>query len=133
MAAGDHSLPIDYSTDLGATFSPPMVIEPPRQRLHVDAEGPPQIAVDDRGTIHVAWNADARDAMQTFIVSSGDNGRTFSPAVSPEIKGSAAGPSCARCCCPNGDRTDLFFLRPEASGQALRAPVPVGPRGRAHH
>jgi hypothetical protein len=85
LAASEYSLQVDYSTDLGVSFSPPTFIEPQRQRLHVDAEGPAQIAVDDRGTIHVAWNADARDALQTFAVSSEDNCRTFCAAVGPEI------------------------------------------------
>ena len=40
VATSDHSLLVDSSTDLGLSFGPPVVIEPARQRLHADAEGP---------------------------------------------------------------------------------------------
>ena len=114
---GKHSLRVDYSTDLGASFSSAVVIQPPRQRLQVDPEGAPQIAVDASGTLYVAWNADARRAQQSFVVTSRDNGRTFSEPLSPEIPGTSAGAELRPLLLAYSDSADLYFLRPEAAGQ----------------
>jgi len=115
VTPGMHDLKVDYSTDLGASFSPPVVIEPGRQRLRVDPEGAPQIAVDASGTIYVAWNADAKRAQQTFVVTSRDNGRTFSAPLSPEVPGTSPGLQLRPLLFTNGDAADLYFLRPEAA------------------
>ncbi len=115
---GKHGLRVDYSTDLGASFSPPVLIEPPRQRLQVDPEGAPQIAVDAGGTLYVAWTADARSALQSFVVASLDNGRTFSAPRSPEIPGTSTGAELRPLLLAHSDRADLFFLRPDAAGQS---------------
>ncbi|TFG86041.1 MAG: hypothetical protein E4H19_06945 [Chromatiales bacterium] len=114
---GKHNLQVDYSTDLGASFSSPVLIQPPRQRLQVDPEGAPQIAVDTGGTLYVAWNADARSAQQSFVVTSRDNGRTFSAPFSPEIPGTPTGAELRPLLLAHGDRADLYFLRPEAAGK----------------
>jgi hypothetical protein len=115
VIAGMHDLKVDYSTDLGASFSAPVVIEPRRQRLRVDPEGAPQIAIDASGTIYVAWNADARRAQQTFVVTSRDNGRTFSAPLSPEVPGPSTGLQLRPLLFAHGDGADLYLLRPEAA------------------
>jgi hypothetical protein len=120
VRAGEHSLQVDSSTDLGASFGPPVLIEPPRQRLRVDPEGAPQIAIDTTGTLYIAWTADARDAMQTFLVRSGDAGRTFSAPVSPEVRAPSTGLQLRPLLLAQGDRANFFFLRPGAAGRPGR-------------
>ena len=112
-----HSLQVDYSTDLGASFSEPVLIQPPRQRLHIDAEGPPQIPVDAGGTLYVAWNADARESMQTFVVVSTDGGRTFSAARSPETSGRSGAAELRPLLLANPAGAELYFLQPGTTGQ----------------
>jgi hypothetical protein len=113
----EHSLQVDSSTDLGASFGPPVVIQPPRQRLRMDPEGAPQIAVDASGRVYVAWNADARAAMETFVAESADEGRTFSAARSPEISGMPAGSELRPLLVPRQAGAELYFLRPQTRGQ----------------
>lgn len=117
VTPGKDGLQVDYSTDLGTSFSAPVLIQPPRQRLQIDAEGAPKIAIDAAGTLYVAWTADARRAGQSFVVTSRDNGRTFSAPLGPEIPGTSTGAELRPLLLAHGDRADLYFLRPEATGE----------------
>lgn len=69
---------VDYSTDLGGSFSPPVRVNPKKMRLRVVPEDRPQIAVDSQGRVFVAWAADARQPWTRYMAYSGDGGRTFS-------------------------------------------------------
>jgi len=131
---GMHDLKVDFSTDLGASFSSPVVIEPRRQRLRVDPEGAPQIAIDASGTLYVAWNADAKRAQQTFVVTSRDNGRTFGALLTPEVPGPATGFQLRPFLIEHDDSADLYFLVPETAGtphgllyRSLVAPAMASP------
>ena len=74
-------LDVDYSTDLGVTFSKPVRVNAKRQRVRAIPEDRPQLAITAEGRIFVTWAADARQPWTRYIAWSGDGGRTFSPAV----------------------------------------------------
>jgi len=74
-------LEVDYSTDLGVTFSVPVRVNAKRQRIRAVPEDRPEIAVDAQNRVFVTWAADARQPWTRYIAWSGDSGRTFSAPV----------------------------------------------------
>lgn len=109
------SLAVDHSDDRAKTFATPVMITPHRQRLRADAEGRAQIAVDGKGVVYVAWTADARKPMQSFVTWSTDGGKTFATPVSPGDPAPAA--SQLRPLLKAGaDGAHLYFLAMSEGG-----------------
>ncbi|CAA9890247.1 conserved hypothetical protein [Candidatus Methylobacter favarea] len=69
---------VDYSTDLGKTFSAPVVINKESQPIKVSGENRPGIAVDGSGRITVIYAAEGAQPVALFFSVSADNGRSFS-------------------------------------------------------
>lgn len=72
---------VDYSTDLGKTFSPPVQVNAEEQRIKVSGENRPGIAVDNAGRIYVIYTAESNQPATVYFSTSGDNGRSFSTPV----------------------------------------------------
>jgi hypothetical protein len=69
---------VDYSTDLGKTFSAPVRINKESQRIKVSGENRPGIAVDHSGRIFVIYAAEGIQPIALYFSSSTDSGRSFS-------------------------------------------------------
>ncbi|MEK7842910.1 MAG: sialidase family protein, partial [Pseudomonadota bacterium] len=69
---------VDYSTDLGKTFSAPVRINRESQRIKVSGENRPGIAVDRSGRVSVIYAAEGTQPIALYFSASSDNGRSFS-------------------------------------------------------
>ena len=69
---------VDYSTDLGKTFSAPARINPEKQRIKVSGDNRPGIAVDRSGKIYVTFAAEGAQPVTQYFSISADNGQSFS-------------------------------------------------------
>lgn len=69
---------VDYSTDLGKTFSAPVAINTESQRIKVSGENRPGIAVDRSGRIYVIYAAESTQPVALYFSVSPDNGHSFS-------------------------------------------------------
>ncbi|MGZ4980807.1 MAG: sialidase family protein [Methylobacter sp.] len=69
---------VDYSTDLGKTFSPPVAINTEAQRIKISGENRPGIAVDRSGRIYVIYTAESTQPVTVYFSMSADNGYSFS-------------------------------------------------------
>ena len=72
---------VDYSTDLGLTYSQPVRVNKVAQEINAWPENPPVIAVSKSGRIHVLYYADEEQKATTFFSFSDDYGLTFSDPV----------------------------------------------------
>jgi len=73
-----HHVYVDYSTDLGKTFSTPVLINTEAQHIKVSGENRPGIAVDRSGKIYVIYTAESTQPVTVYFSVSADNGRSFS-------------------------------------------------------
>ncbi|HEY8157233.1 MAG TPA: sialidase family protein [Methylobacter sp.] len=73
-----HHVYVDYSTDLGNTFSAPVPINTEEQHIKISGENRPGIAVDHAGRVYVIYTAESNQPATVYFSSSGDNGRSFS-------------------------------------------------------
>ncbi|MDD5033573.1 MAG: sialidase family protein [Methylococcaceae bacterium] len=80
VRSGKSHVVVDYSNDLGKTFSPPVSVNPKTQHIKASGENRPGIAVDRNGRIHVAYPAEGlgRQANAVFHSFSADGGKHFS-------------------------------------------------------
>jgi hypothetical protein len=69
---------VDYSTDLGKTFSAPVRINRQPQRIKVSRQNRPDIIVDHSGRIFVIYTAVIAHTTTQLLSISNDNGRNFS-------------------------------------------------------
>jgi len=69
---------VDYSTDLGKSFSTPVRINRQPQHIKASRQNRPDIAVDHSGRITGIYTADSTQPMTQFFSKSTDNGRSFS-------------------------------------------------------
>jgi len=69
---------VDYSTDLGKTFSAPVLVNTEAQRIKVSGENRPGIAVDRSGRIYVIYAAESAQPVTVYSSVSTDNGLHFS-------------------------------------------------------
>ncbi|MDO9170187.1 MAG: exo-alpha-sialidase [Methylobacter sp.] len=69
---------VDYSTDLGKTFSAPVLINTKAQHIKVSGESRPGIVVDSSGRITVIYAAKDAQPVTVYFSVSADNGRSFS-------------------------------------------------------
>lgn len=72
---------VDYSTDLGKTFSAPVRVNAQAQRIKSSGENRPSIAVDSAGRIYVTYTAEGVQAATVYFSRSNDNGQSFSSPV----------------------------------------------------
>jgi len=69
---------VDYSTDLGKTFSAPVLINKESQPIKVSGENRPGIAVDRSGRIYIVYAAEGAQPVTLYFSVSTDNGQSFS-------------------------------------------------------
>ncbi len=81
---------VDYSTDLGKTFSAPVVINPETQRIKASGENRPNIVVDATGQIYVTYTAEGIQPAAVYFSVSSDKGQSFSNPVPLSDKAAAA-------------------------------------------
>ncbi len=69
---------VDYSTDLGKSFSSPVVVNKESQPIKVSGENRPGIVVDGSGRITVIYAAEGAQPVALYFSVSSDNGQSFS-------------------------------------------------------
>jgi hypothetical protein len=69
---------VDYSTDLGKTFSAPLRVNNESMRIKASGENRPGIAVDGSGKIFITFAAEGDQPVAQYFSISTDNGRSFS-------------------------------------------------------
>ena len=69
---------VDYSTDLGKSFSSPVVVNKESQAIKVSGENRPGIVVDHDGRITVIYAAEGNQPVALYFSISTDNGQSFS-------------------------------------------------------
>lgn len=109
VAAGRRHVYVDRSTDLGRTFVPPVAVNTEPQRIKVDGENRPDIAVDRRGRIYVSYTAEAERPTTLFVSVSADAGRHFSNPVPVSDKATQASSFQGRLRRSPDDRVHLFW------------------------
>lgn len=72
---------VDYSTDLGKTFSVPVAINTEAQRIKTSGENRPSIVVNSTGQIYVVYTAEGIQAATVYFSMSKDKGQSFSTPV----------------------------------------------------
>lgn len=77
VPTADHVY-VDFSTDYGKTFSPPVAVNSERVPIRAQSEYRPQIAVDPSGRVYVAYPAFGLQPWTTYLSVSEDQGRHFS-------------------------------------------------------
>lgn len=82
IVPGKEHVYVDYSTDLGKTFSVPISINAESQRIKVSGENRPGIVVDSAGRITLIYAAEGVQPVSLYVSVSADNGQSFS-APSP--------------------------------------------------
>ena len=73
-----HYVYVDVSTDLGKTFTAPILINNESQQIKVSGENRQSIVVDHSGHIYVIYGAESTQPTAIFYSVSKDNGRSFS-------------------------------------------------------
>jgi hypothetical protein len=73
-----HHVYVDVSSDLGKTFSPPVLLNTESQAIKVSGENRPGIVVDRAGYIYVIYAAESTQPAAIFYSVSKDNGLSFS-------------------------------------------------------
>lgn len=81
---------VDYSTDLGKTFSPPVLINKESQRIKASGENRPGIAVDRSGRIFAVYAAEGDQPLVVYSSVSTDRGQSFSTPLPLSEKASEA-------------------------------------------
>ncbi|MGH8557901.1 MAG: sialidase family protein [Methylococcales bacterium] len=69
---------VDFSTDLGKSFSPPALVNKESQRIKASGENRPGIAVDRSGRIFVAYAAEGDQPLVVYSSVSDNHGQSFS-------------------------------------------------------
>ena len=69
---------VDYSSDLGKTFSAPVQVNSEAQKIKVSGENRSSIAIDGAGQIFVMYAAEGTQPSAVFTSVSTDNGQSFS-------------------------------------------------------
>lgn len=90
VAAGRRHVYVDRSTDSGRTFSTPVAVNREPQRIKVDSENRPDIAVDRRGRIYVSFTAEGPRPTTLYASVSADGGSHFSAPLPASDKASEA-------------------------------------------
>ncbi|GAW86592.1 conserved hypothetical protein [Bathymodiolus platifrons methanotrophic gill symbiont] len=72
---------IDYSKDLGGTYSSPVKVNQQAQKISAWPENPPAILVTKAGRVLVLYYADEQQKSTSYFSYSDDQGKTFSAPV----------------------------------------------------
>lgn len=80
VLADDWHVYVDYSEDLGKTFSQPVTVNLESQRIRGNFEDRAHIAVNNQGNVYVIYQADAKLPWTAFF-SASTNGLQFSKPV----------------------------------------------------
>lgn len=101
---------VDYSTDLGKTFSTPVRVNGESQRVKVSGENRPGIAVDGSGKIYVIYAAEGTQPVAQYFSVSTDNGRNFSMPRPLSNKASEANSSLGHLALSPAGKAYIFWL-----------------------
>ncbi len=101
---------VDYSTDLGKTFSAPVRINRESQRIKASSENRPGIAVDRSGRISVIYSAEGAQPVALYFSSSTDNGRSFSTPKPLSDKAAEANSFQGRLVLNSSGQAYVFWL-----------------------
>jgi hypothetical protein len=101
---------VDYSTDLGKTFSAPVRLNIESQRVKASSENRPGIAVGPSGQIYVTYAAEGDQPVAQYLSVSTDNGRTFSTPTPLSDKASEANSSHGRLALNASGQVYIFWL-----------------------
>ncbi|KIO48672.1 sialidase family protein [Nitrosospira sp. NpAV] len=101
---------VDYSTDLGRTFSTPVRINGESQRVKASRENRPGIVVDGSGRIYVIYAAEGTQPIAQYISVSIDNGRNFSTPRPLSTKASEANSSLGHLALSPAGKVYIFWL-----------------------
>ncbi|MGZ4999678.1 MAG: sialidase family protein [Methylomonas sp.] len=100
---------VDYSTDLGKTFSAPVRVNQEAERIKVSGENSPNIAVDKAGLIYIIYAAEGSQPVTVYSSVSKDSGRSFSKPVPISDKASEANSFQARLILNHQDQAYVFW------------------------
>ena len=101
---------VDYSTDLGKTFSAPVRINRESQRIKASGENRPGIVVDRSGRISVIYSAEGVQPVAVYFSTSTDNGRSFSTPKPLSDKASEANSFQGRLVLNTSGQAYIFWL-----------------------
>jgi hypothetical protein len=101
---------VDYSTDLGKTFSVPIRINSKSQRIKVSGENRPGIAIDRSGKIYVTFAAEGTQPATQYFSMSTDNGRSFSTPIPLSDKAAEANSYQGRLALSPSGKVYIFWL-----------------------
>lgn len=104
-----HHVYVDYSTDLGKTFSAPVPVNTESQHIKVSGENRPGIAVDRSGRIYVIYAAESDQPVTVYFSVSVDNGRSFSTPSPLSDKASEANSFQGRLALNPSGRAYVFW------------------------
>ena len=100
---------VDYSTDLGKTFSAPVLINKESQLIKVSGENRPAIAVDRSGRITVVYAAEGAQPVTLYFSVSTNNGQSFSTPSPLSDKASEANSFQGRLILNPSGQTYVFW------------------------
>lgn len=101
---------VDYSTDLGKTFSTPVRINNESQRIKASDENRPGIVVAPSGRIYVTYAAEGDQPIAQYFSVSTDIGRSFSTPVPLSDKASEANSFQGRLILSPSGQAYIFWL-----------------------
>ena len=101
---------VDYSTDLGKTFSTPVRVNKESQRIKVSGENRPGIVVDNNGKITVIYSAEGVQPVNVYFSTSTDNSRSFSAPKPVSGKASEANSFQGRLILSPSGQAHIFWL-----------------------
>jgi len=100
---------VDHSTDLGKTFSAPVLVNPESQHIQTKDEDRPQITVDRKGHVYVAYAAYSTLPWTTWLSVSDERGGSFSPPVNVSDKAREARHSQTRMAVDPNDHLHVYW------------------------
>jgi hypothetical protein len=100
---------VDYSTDLGKSFSSPVVVNKESQAIKVSGENRPGIVVDHDGRITVIYAAEGNQPVALYFSISTDNGQSFSTPVPLSDKADEANTFQGRLTLSSSGQTYVFW------------------------
>ena len=78
VIARKRQIHVDHSSDLGKSFSAPVLVNALPQRIKATSENKPAIAADGRGNVYVIYPAEGEQPVAVYASISGDDGKSFS-------------------------------------------------------
>ena len=100
---------VDYSTDLGKTFSAPVPVNKEAQHIKASGENRPGIVIDRSGRIIVVYAAEGTQPLALYFSVSTDHGRSFSTPLPVSDKADEANSFQGRLAVSPSDQAYLFW------------------------